>query len=187
MSKIWIVQNNSRYNKKHRIFKSEADMIKHLPNSTGYTVTEYELKSSQSGADYLKSRERDTQLRSVLGELSEYETNVLHLVELFTQLKKDVPNDRRKLVTIEHLKKIADNKKSVSNYLVQNKKYFLTVSDSVEWLLAILKCHNFQDHIYDHARWNSAERKYEKVDNTSQTFRDNFLLAKQQLRKQKVK
>jgi hypothetical protein len=189
MDKIWIVYNKGSYKKKYRIFKTEADMAKNISDSDRYTILEYELKSSTVASDYMKSKERDTQLRTILGELSEHETNGLKLIELYDALVPVNPNDRynRKQNQINHLKKIVSDKKAFANYLVNNKKQFFQVSDSLEWVLSILKCHNFQDYIYDSARWDSVKRTYVKVDNASDALKENFKLAKAELKKIKKK
>lgn len=187
MDKIWIVYNKGSYKKKYRIFKSEADMAKNISNSASYTILEYELKSSVVATDYLKTKERDTQLRTILGELSENEVNALKLIELYDSLLPEDPNDRynRKQSQINHLKKIASDKKSFANYLINNKKHFFKVSDTLEWILAILKCHNFQDYVYDHKRWDSSTKTYVVVDTASDELKKNFKLAKLELKKKK--
>ena len=186
-NKIWIVHRADRYSKKYKIFHSELELIKGISDSDRITILEYDLKSTQSASHFLKSRERDTQLRTVLGELGQHETNALALVELYNSLVADNPQDRyrTKQRTLEDLKKITHDKKSFSAYLVRNKKQFFKVSDSVEWLLAILKCHNFQDHKYDHATWDASTRKYVVKDSASEKLKENFKLAKLELKKKK--
>lgn len=189
MDKIWIVYNKGSYKKKYRIYKTESEMSKNISDSSSLTILEYELKSSTVASDYFKSKERDTQLRTILGELSEHEVNGQNLINLYEQLAKDETSVSRtryyKKTQINHLKKLLIDKKSFSSYLVKNKSYFFQVSDSLEWILAILKCHNFQDHVYDTRRWNSSTRTYEVVDTSSQLLRANFKLAKLELKKKK--
>jgi hypothetical protein len=181
MDKIWIVYNKGSYKKKYRIYKTEADMAKNISDSTSLTILEYELKSSVVASEYLKSKERDTQLRTILGELSEHEINAQKLIDLY----EEISTDRYKKGTINQLKKLASDKKSFSSYLVRNKKTFFELSDSLEWISAILKCHSFQDHVYDRKRWNSSLRVYEIVDNSSDLLKENFKLAKEELKKSK--
>lgn len=187
MDKIWIVYNKGSYKKKYRIFKSESDMIKNISTNSTSTILEYELKSSVVASDYIKTKERDTQLRTILGELSDHEVNFLKLIELYDSLVPENPNDRynRKQNQINHLKKISHDKKSFANYLINNKKHFFTVSDTLEWTLAILKCHNFQDYIYDNKRWDSSTKTYVLVDTASDELKKNFKLAKLELKKKK--
>lgn len=185
MDKIWIVYDKGSYKKKYRIYKSEKDMAKNIIDSNRLTILEYELKSSLVASDYIKSRERDTQLRTVLGELEAHEINANNLIELYQSLVPENPNDRyaTKKRTLNDLKKLALDKKSFAGYLTRNKRQFFKVSNSLEWLLAILKCHNFQDHIYEHPKWDPNTRTYIKVDTSSQELRDNFKLAKSELKK----
>lgn len=187
MDKIWIVYNKSSYKQKYRIFKSESEMIKNISSNSTSTILEYELKSSVAASDYIKTKERDTQLRVILGELSDHEVNSHKLIELYDSLVPENPNDRynRKKQQINNLKKISHDKKSFANYLINNKKDFFKVSDTLEWILAILKCHNFQDHVYDQKKWNSSTRSYVVVDTASDELKKNFKLAKLELKKKK--
>lgn len=184
MDKIWIVYNNRSYNKKYKIFKTEAELVKNISNNSSSTILEYELKSSTTVSDFFLSKERDTQLRSILGELSDHEVNAQNLIKIYEELGKD-QRYYNKIIIMNQLKKISDDKKSFSSYLVKNKGYFFQVSDSLEWILSILKCHNFREHIYNRKRWNSSRRAYDIVDNSSDLLRRNFKLAKLELKKKK--
>jgi hypothetical protein len=182
MDKIWIVYNKGSYKKKYKIYKTEADMSKNVSDTSTSTILEYELKSSTVASDYFKSKERDTQLRTILGELSDHEVNGQNLIDMYEQLGKDGRYNSKKSV-INQLRKLLIDKKSFASYLVRNKGHFFQVSDSLEWVLVILKCHNFQDHIYDRKRWNSSTRSYDIVDTSSELLRQNFKLAKLELKK----
>ena len=183
MDKIWIVYNKGSYNKKYKIYKTEAELVKNISNNSSSTILEYELKSSTTASDYFKSKERDTQLRSILGELSDHEVSAQNLINLYEELGKDARYHNKRIVT-NQLKKLSADKKSLSNYIIKNKRYFFQVSDSLEWILAILKCHNFQDHTYE-KRWISSTRTYQIIDNTTDLLKENFKLAKLELKKKK--
>ena len=188
MNKIWIVYNKGSYKKKYKIYKTEAEVSKNVADTSSSTILEYELKSSTVASDYFKSKERDTQLRSILGELSDHEVNAQNLINMYEELGKDSIYYflmYNKIIVTNQLKKLSADKKSFASYLVKNKGYFFQVSDSLEWILAILKCHNFQDHIYDRKRWNPSTRTYDIVDNSSYLLRQNFKLAKLELKKKK--
>lgn len=184
MDKIWIVYNKGSYKKKYKIYKTEADLVKNVSNTSPSTILEYELKSSTTASDFFLSKERDTQLRTILGELASHEVTGQNLIDLYEQLGKDDRYNTKK-GRLNQLKKLLVDKKSFSSYLVRNKKEFFQVSDSLEWILSILKCHNFQDHIYDRKRWNSSTRTYDIVDTSSELLRQNFKLAKLELKKKK--
>ena len=64
-------------------------MVKNISNNSSSTILEYELKSSTTASDYFKSKERDTQLRSILGELSDHEVNAQNLINMYEELGKD--------------------------------------------------------------------------------------------------
>jgi hypothetical protein len=183
MDKIFLIYNKSSYKKKWRIYKSEAELIKDINPSSSGEIFEYQLASKRASGEYFKSKERDTQLRNILGELSESETSSMDLIQLFETLAKD----NKKVIHLNNLKKFLGDKKSFANYLVNNKKYFFKVSSSLEWVLAILKCHNFQRYYYDSPKWNSEEKKYIKVDTSTEELRQNFKLAKEELKKLKKK
>lgn len=195
MDKIWIVYNKGSYKKKYKIYKTEAEVSKNVADTSASIILEYELKSSTVASDYFKSKERDTQLRTILGELSEHEVNGQNLIDMYEQLGKNdgynsvffstADKDRKTFLTIYQLKKLLVDKKSFASYLVRNKKYFFQVSDSLEWILTILKCHNFQDHVYDKKKWNSSTRTHDIVDTSSELLRQNFKLAKLELKKKK--
>lgn len=189
MDKIFLLYNKSSYKKNWRIYKSEAELIKNINPSTSGEIFEYQLTSKTAASEYFKSKERDVQLRNILGELSESETSSWELIQLFETLAVDNPTDRyrRRRMHLNNLKKFVGDKKSFANYLVHNKKYFFKVSSSLEWVLAILKCHNFQSYNYDSPKWNSTEKKYIKVDTSSEELRQNFKLAKEELKKLKKK
>ena len=192
MDKIWIVYSKGSYKKKYKIYKTEADLVKNVSNTSSSTILEYELKSSTTAPDFFKSRERDTQLRTILGELADHEVTGQNLINMFEKLSTlSIQEDEiiisrtryNKKVIINQLKKLLVDKKSFASYLVRNKDYFFQVSDSLEWILAILKCHNFQDHIYNRKRYNSSLKVYEVVDTSSELLRQNFKLAKAELKK----
>jgi hypothetical protein len=182
MDKIWILYDKNRYaKKKYNIYKTESELIKNITPGSNKVIYEYELKSTQIPADFFTARERDTQLRTVLGELSPIEESVINLIGKLNELAEE---NRYKKVHIQQLGKIMNNKVAVSRYLTGNKSYFMKVSDSKDWLLAVLKCHNFQDPFFD-KKWNSVDRQYNKIDNLSDEFKSNFKLAKLELKNKK--
>ena len=67
MDKIWIIQSGSRYQKKFTIYKEEAKLLKAISKDRSATILEYDLVSKVTAEDFLTSRERDIQLRSVFG------------------------------------------------------------------------------------------------------------------------
>lgn len=85
---------------------------------------------------------------------------------------------------LNRLKKFQTEPKEIARILVNEKRYFIReVSDSVEWLTAILKVHNFRDHKTDRRVFNRETRLYEVVDTSSEELKTNFKLAKKNLRK----
>lgn len=180
MERIWILYDKNRYaKKKYKIYKSESELLRNISTQSNLTIYEYDLKSVQDPEEFLKSRERDTQLRSVLGELSPIEEAATNLIQKLTELAEE---NRYKKLHLNNLNKFISDKGAISRYLTKNKSYFMRVSDDKDWLTAVLKCHNFQDPFFD-KKWNYVDRKYEVVDNLSDQFKINFKLAKLELKK----
>lgn len=199
MDKIWIIKSSSRYTKKFTIYKKESDLLKDISQDSNLDILEYELKSSVKASDYIKSKDRDIQLRSVLGELSNDETDIEKFISLYEQLAPEGKeyekrywdssnlvrfNTTTKAEFLKRLKKFSTDKKEIVNIIKKDKKYlFSKVSNEVQWYLSILKLHNFRDHIYDSPNWNREKKIYEKVDTATDEIKNNFKLAKEELKK----
>lgn len=191
MDKIWIIHNKRSYARKFNVYKDEANMLKNLKNTPNSEVLEYELKSSSNASEYLKSRERDTQLRSILGELSSYESNALKLIQLYESLAsipvhKASHDDHKKEKILRLLKSSLSNKKSFSNVLSSYKADFFKISDSVEWITAILRCHNFRDYKCSIYEYDYKSHQYKNKFIESDELKKNFNLAKMSLMKKKI-
>ena len=199
MDKIWIIKSSSSYTKKFTIYKKESDLLKAISQDSNLDILEYELKSSVKASDYIKSKDRDIQLRSVLGELSDDETSIEKFISLYEQLAPEGKeyekrywdngqltrfNTTAKAEFLKKLKKFSTEKKEIVNIIKKDKKYlFSKVSNEVQWYLSILSLHNFREHIYDSLYFNRETRKYEKVDTATDEIKTNFKLAKLELKK----
>ena len=196
MDKIWIIQSGSRYQKKFRIYQKESQLLKAISKDKNATILEYDVVSKVTAEDFLTSRERDTQLRSVLGELDKKEQAVLDFINLYEKIAP-VGKEFKKRISwhesietstkeqmLNRLKKFQTEPKEIAKILVNEKRYFIReISDSAEWLTAVLRVHNFRDHKTDAKRWNRETRKYEEADTSSEELKANFKLAKKNLRK----
>ena len=89
MNKIWIVINNASYRKKQKIYTTESSLLKAINPSLDQEIFEYDLVSSTTSEDYLKGRNRDTQLRSVLGELDTKEESAIKLIAYYNDVAPD--------------------------------------------------------------------------------------------------
>lgn len=190
MEKVWILKSKYSF----KLCKNEADLLRRITKNSTQEILEFELKSSTSASDYLLSKERDIQLKSVLGELSDYEQNVNNLIVLYEELAPDgkeftqwnsTRSNREKVTEksswISRLKKWQDNKTQFKNLLVDNKSYFLNLSSDKRWLVALLKCHNFVD--CKEMKWDSNLRML--VDASKPELKESFRLAKLELKKSK--
>lgn len=178
MAKVWFIKGSGRY------YKSEREFLKAIRDVDNRTFIIYEQVETGSCGNYkrglLKERERDIQLRSVLGELTKYEESISNFMKLFSELAKEETTKQR---IIKYLKDANLDKKAISNILVKNKKYFISgVSTDVNWYVSLLKCHNFINYKYPNRLWDSISRKYVDVPE-NQIIIDNFLEAKKLLRK----
>jgi len=196
MDKIWIIQSGSRYQKKFRIYQKESQLLKAISKDKNATILEYDVVSKVTAEDFLTSRERDTQLRSVLGELDKKEQAVLDFINLYEKIAP-VGKEFKKRISwhesietstkeqmLNRLKKFQTEPKEIAKILVNEKRYFIReISESTEWLTAVLRVHNFRDHKTDRKIWNRETRKYEEADTSSEELKANFKLAKKNLRK----
>ena len=203
MDKIWIIKSNSRYTKKFTVYKKESDLLKAISADSNLEILEYELKSSVIASDYIKSKDRDIQLRSVLGELSDDEINIERFITIFEQLapvgreyekKYREGNNWISLKTskkdefLKNIKKFSTDKKQIARIIKDNKKYLISeVSQEVEWYLSILKLHNFRDYMYDNPVFNRQTKTHETVDTATDKIKTNFKLAKEELKKLRKK
>ena len=157
-------------------------------------ILEYTLNSQCKASDYYKTKERDSQLKSILGELDKSEQNIINLINLYEQIapegrKNTWSNKTEKDNWLGRMKKYQGDKKAFATLLINDKKYFFTISDSIEWVKAILLVHNFNNHVYDKPKsiWDSVNKKYiyEHKDTASEELKKNFLLAKEEIKKDK--
>lgn len=184
MDKAWVVEYKRGSKKRRAFYNTETELLKNIKSYKNADVIEYSVVSAQSAESYLSSRERDIQLRTILGDLSKAEESSFNLIRLLESLPDD-PNDRysnRKKI-LNRLKLISQDKKAVAAILVKNKKFLFNLCDSVEWLVAILRCHNFTTYNYDSDVWDASARKYVPRDTATETLKQNFKLAKLELRK----
>jgi len=200
MSTIWILENKGRYDRKIKIYRNESQLLKAISTESDQEIFEYELKSSTKSSDYFKTKDRDIQLRSVLGELDKNEEVINNFIGYYEQVAPDNRQPKRiwrngqymnvdyslKDEMLRKMKKYQSDKKSFCKLLIDNKKHFICdVSNSVEWYTNLLKVHNFMSYMYDMPRWDSVSKKYIKIDSANEVVKSNFHLAKKGLRKKK--
>ena len=190
MEKIWVLK--SKYSWK--LCKTEADLLRRINKNSTLEVLEFELKTSSRAGDFLLSKERDLQLKSVLGELSDFEQNASHLIALYEELAPDgreyiqwnsTRTNKEKMTEksswLSFLKKWQDNKVQFKKLITDEKNYFLGVSYDLRWMKALLKCHNFID--CKKFRWDKELGR--SVEVTDSKVLEVFNLAKVELKKRK--
>lgn len=197
-SKIWLVISESSYLRKQKIYRTESALLKAINPNSSQEIIELDVVSITNPTDFLKERNRDSQLRSVLGELDTKEEAALKLIAHYKEFAPDggsrtiswrtKETKTEKEIMIDQLEKYQTDKKSFANILIQNKKHFITSITSVEWYKLLLSCHNFNDYIYVRKTWIKDETlprggKYGKVDTATEEMVNNFKEAKKQLRK----
>ena len=190
MEKVWILKSKYSF----KLCKNEADLLRRISKKSKVEVLEFSLSSSTKACDYLLSKERDLQLKSVLGELSDFEKNAANLILLYEELAEDGKElynwdstftQREKLTEkqswISRLKKWQDNRQQFKNLLIGNKKYFMNISKDLRWMVTLLKCHNFVD--CKEMKWDSNLRML--IDVSNPELKEVFRLAKIELKKRK--
>lgn len=176
MKKIWYLKG--RYGG-GRWFKTEKSFLSNVREDDTREVLIYTLVDSGIAGEVKKStiteRDRDDQLKTILGEADKYEEAISCFRAKFDEIAQDTRGKRHILST---LKIIGLNKKEFSNMASNNREYLLfEVSDSVEWYQTLLKCHNFVS-----IPTSSYIRGKGRVE-TEQSRIDNFKAAKESLKK----
>ena len=182
MKKIWVIRGN--------IFKSENKFLKsitHFGDNVEYSIltvsesgTISDLKSQLLAEE--KSNERQLQIKSVLGELSIADKNLLNKRDAITHFM-DIYSKTERPTYLSNLEKLSSKPSEFSNFLVKYKKYFLTQGDNVEWYKALLGCHNFMN-CFDMKYSYREKCKTDKV-GCSDKKKEAFKLAKEEIKNKK--
>jgi len=169
----------------HRYFKTEKELLRYIDGRPRHSVIIYEELESVNASDYkrrtLQERDRDIQLRSILGELDTFEQDYIVFLEMY---RKIAPENDEKTKLLRDLNLIGANKKSFSALITRYKKYLMTVSTDTEWYKALFKCHNFRDYKYSTKFYDRETRKYIERPIPDEII-VNFTKAKEELRKKK--
>lgn len=176
MKKIWHVKG--RYGG-GRWFKTEKTFLANVRDDDSREVYVYQLLESGTAGELKKStimeRDRDDQLKTILGEADKYEEAISAFRAVFSEIAPE-SNDKKNVERM--LKIIGLNKKDFSSMATNMKNYLLfEVSDSVEWYQTLLKCHNFTTM----ANTYYSRGKGRTV--TEQQRIDNFIAAKNSMKK----
>jgi hypothetical protein len=181
MNKIWVLKLGQTY----RLCKSKKELLRKISPNSSWEILEYDLISQSKSPEFLKQNERDQQLRSVLGETVQDEQIMIDFINHYDRIAPDGkivnkwnPNTRsmfkstEKELWLENLRKFSQIKDEFKSLIISWKSYFFTLSSDVDWLLTILKCHNFNDYQY----YLKSGQKF------SPELEANFKLAKQALK-----
>lgn len=176
MKKIWYVKG--RYGS-GKWFKTEKTFLSNVREDDTREVFVYQLLDSGIAGEVkrrtITERDRDNQLKTILGEADKYEEAIANFRAKFEEIATDTQGKR---YILSNLKIIGLNKKDFSNMATSSKDYLLfEVSDTVEWYQTLLRCHNFV----------SIPTKYYSRGvgrlETEQSRIDNFKEAKESLKK----
>jgi len=143
------------------------------------TVAEYKVTADQAKV----SNERDLQLKTLLDQLDPMDNAVLTIINMYPTLEKD---DRRKASYLHGLNNVKFEIDDFKKYIVNNKGYFLNLSNDLEWIKAILTIHNFRDCNTNDRYYDYSQRKYVSNKPTEELI-EAFKQAKLELRKDKRK
>lgn len=176
MKKIWHVKG--RYGS-GKWFKTEKAFLSNVREDDTREVFVYQLIDSGVAGEVKKrtitKRDRDNQLKTILGEVDKYEEAISNFRAKFEEIAEDTQGKR---YVLSNLKIIGLDKKDFSNMATGSKNYLLfEVSDTVEWYQTLLRCHNFISiPVYYYKRGTG------RIE-TEQTRIDNFKEAKESLKK----
>jgi hypothetical protein len=143
------------------------------------TVAEYKVTADQAKV----SNERDLQLKTLLDQLDPMDNAVLTIINMYPTLEKD---DRRKAGYLHGLNNVKFEIDDFKKYIINNKGYFLNLSNDLEWIKAILTIHNFRDCNTNDRYYDYSQRKYVSNKPTEELI-EAFKQAKLELRKDKRK
>ena len=143
------------------------------------TVAEYKVVADQAKV----SNERDLQLKSLLDQLEPTDNAVLTIINMYPELEKD---DRRKVGYLHGLNNVKFEIDDFKKYIINNKGYFLNLSNDLEWIKAILTIHNFRDCIPNDRYYDNSQRKYVRNKPTEELV-EAFKQAKLEFKKDKRK
>jgi hypothetical protein len=176
---MWTQKNNKVYFFKRKwgsgkFFRNEKALMKTINENSVGEIFEFEFKNSYQASEYfkntIKERERDTQLKVILGESDKYEEAILNFKSKLEELGE---SNRQRNSILEKLRVHGCNKDTfkdiINNYRLKNF-ILMSVSDTVEWYEVVLRCHNFK----------SLPGK-----NFSEKAFDNFKAAKELIKKKK--
>lgn len=176
MKKIWHVKG--RYGS-GKWFKTEKAFLSHVREDDTREVFVYQLIDSGIAGEVKRStiteRDRDNQLKTILGEADKYEEAISNFRAKFEEIATE---SRSKTHILSQLKIIGLNKKDFSNMASNSRNYLLfEVSDTLEWYQTLLRCHNFVSIPTNHYSIGTGRLE------TEQTRIDNFKEAKESLKK----
>lgn len=177
MEKIWYLK--SRWGNGGKFFRTEKAFLSAVREDDDRQLFIFKFEESGKAGEMKKNiltaRERNDQLKSILGEVDKYEEAIMRFKIKFAELAKE---DNVKRIIERTLKIIGLNKKDFSQLATTHKDYLLfEVSNTVEWYQTVLRCHNFMT--LPKKRYVSG-KGYSEID---EYIKDAFLEAKESLKK----
>lgn len=177
MKKIWVING--------QVYKSETYFLKEIRRRGTRSDIEYQIfELSESGlvSDWkIKTEQekikndRDLQLRTIFNDLSTTESNIFNFIKLYEKYYVSIDESTDVLnPSLDYIKKqkirynktiknlIEENKfdiKSFSKIIIDHKKHFIYHSDELDWHIALLKCHNFQNYYTTYLRYKTVDGK----------------------------
>ena len=182
MNKVWYIKRKYGSGKLYKTEKAFLAAVRREDDPREVIV--YEMVDSGIAGEMAKStlmkRDRENQLKIVLGESSKYEEAISAFKKAF---EETAPESESKEVVLREMSLIGLDKKNFSKLATSYKTYLLFgVSDTVEWYQTLLKCHNFvtiPNTYYKRGKGTAARLP------TDPKTLENFALAKESLKKKK--
>jgi hypothetical protein len=190
MSKVWVIGSKIYFNEKTALKAANDWESPELKSYWGKPkVKVFTLESEVDASSFIQEHERDTQLRSVLGELTPDEikknkikSGVSNLIEVMTKI--NFPNRY-----ISEINKTRNTPTVLLKFINDNKVSMLSLSNDVEYYKALIKLTGFRklSKTKYHQNYDRYTGKYtyeykEQITGLDEIFYKNFEQAKKELK-----
>jgi hypothetical protein len=161
---------------------------KYYNNLTTYRV--FELSETNTISDYKRQKEadeRDKGIRSLLGELTKEEKLEIELKAKLSILIEVIDKLNISCHMVNFIKDNINKTKKILRFIKENKSYFLSLSNNIDYYKALLSIHNFKELSRKESYWDHTLSKFITIErlHLDKSYHDAFNTAKLELKKKK--
>jgi hypothetical protein len=145
----------------------------------------YDISESGSLLEYKNNleqikvgNERDLQIKTLLDQLDPTDNAILDIINTYPGLEADI---RRRDQHLRNLNNIKFDTNAFKKYIINNKDYFLSKSNDLEWFKSILTIHNFRDCYTSTYVYNPTIGRSTRVEATEEV-KETFKNAKKEIK-----